>query len=322
MKTALFYNPKAGSKLPPELVLSCLASFFEGDELLVGDSALLLPGLPLTLVEASAEGLGYFETILERVRALVDAGAERFACVGGDGTATYLRTALYLLGRDLPILGVAAGTANVGPIVSVKLEDLEGRHVSQAREVFYDGVAVWKEDGSLVSLTFNDLVVGDTFLATVNGQSCNVSVQDLLEKGELTPKTPREDLIREDFCVELNGKRLVPPLKDIRQIVISSVAHESHYGRAVYGAIGKCDWSEKKGLIALCDHIAVSFEENDAGTDRFSASQHLLFGPGDSVVLRGFAPEAALVCDGNPYFMGGDSFAVRYEKNLVRTITL
>lgn len=322
MKTALFYNPKAGSKLPPSLVLSRLAAFFEGDELLAADSALLGFGVPLTAVEASTQGLGYFETILARVRALAEAGAERFACVGGDGTATYLRTALYLLGLDLPILGVAAGTANVGPIISVRLEDLEGRHVSEARETGCDGVAVLDREGGLVSLAFNDLIVGDTFLATVDGQSCNVSVHALLDAGELTPQTPREDLIRPDFHVELNGRTIAPALKDVRQIVISSVAQESHYGRAVYGPIGKCDWSEKKGLIALCDHIAVTFEENDAGTERFSAMQYLLFGPGDSVALRGFVPEAALVCDGNPYKLVGDAFAVRYEKHLVRIITL
>lgn len=322
MKTALFYNPKAGSKLPPDRVLRSLAAFFEGDELLAADPELCRYGLPITLAEAETDGLGYFDTILARVRALLDAGTERFACVGGDGTATYLRTALYLLGVDLPILGVAAGTANVGPIISLKMEELEGRHVSEAKEVSYDGVAVLKENGTLVSLAFNDVIVGDTFLATVEGQSCNVSVRALLERGELVPQRPREDLIGEDFRVELNGRTLTPPLKDVRQIVISSVAHESHYGRAVYGAIDKCDWSEKKGVITLCDHIAVSFEDNDAGTERFSASQHLLFGPGDSVILRNFEAEAALVCDGNPYFLEGGAFAVRYEKQLVKTITL
>lgn len=322
MKTALLYNPNAGSKIPANVVLERLAAFFEGDELLVADNALLRPELPLQLVEVSTQGLGYFDVILARVRALVEAGAERFACVGGDGTATYLRTALYLLGLDLPILGVAAGTANVGPIISVKLEALEGRHISQAGETNYDGVVLVKEDGSPVSLAFNDLIVGDTFLATVNGQGCNVSVHALLDEGKLVPQSPREDLIREDFHVELNGTPIAPALKDVRQIIICSVAHESHYGRAVYGAIGKCDWCEQKGLIALCDHIAVTFEENDAGTGRFSASQYLLFGPGDNVVLRGFAPGAALVCDGNPYKLEGESFTVRYEKNLVRTITL
>lgn len=322
MKTAFLYNPKAGSKLPPSFVLSRLAAFFEGDELLAADSALPGFGIPLTLVGAAAEGLGYFDAILAGVRALAEAGAERFACVGGDGTATYLRTALYILGLDLPILGVAAGTANVGPIISVKLEDLEGRHISEARETCYDGVAVLDREGNLVSLAFNDLIVGDTFLATVEGKSCNVSVHALLDQGKLTPRTPREDLIRPDFHVELNGRTITPALKDVRQIVISSVAHESHYGRAVYGPIGKCDWSGKKGLIALCDHIAVTFKENDAGTERFSAMQYLLFGPGDSVVLRGFEPEAALVCDGNPYKLAGNAFAVRYEKDLVRTITI
>lgn len=322
MKTALFYNPKAGSKLPPDLVLTRLAAFLEGDELLCCDESLLLPGLPIRLVEAGTAGKDYFGAILERVRALTEAGAERFACVGGDGTATYLRNALYLLGLDLPILGVAAGTANVGPIISVKLEDLEGRHVSEAKETAYDGIAVVDEDGALVSLAFNDLIVGDTFLATVDGQSCNVSVHALLDQGTLTPQVPREDLIGPDFSVELNGRAIRPALKDVRQIIVSSVAHESHYGRAVYGPVGKCDWCEKKGVIALCDHIAVTFADNDAGTERFSAMQYLLFGPGDSVKLRGFAPEAALVCDGNPYKMKGGSFSLRYERHLVRAITL
>lgn len=322
MKTAFFYNPKAGSKIPADVVLNRLAAFFEGDELFVADSALLLPGLPLQLVDVSTDGLGYYDTILHRVRALTESGVERFACVGGDGTATYLRTALYQLGLDLPILGVAAGTANVGPIISVKLEALEGRHISEAGELSYDGVVLLGPDGAPLSLAFNDLIVGDTFLATVDGKSCNVSVHKLLDEGQLVAQTPREDLIREDFHVELNGKSFSPALKDVQQIIISSVAHESHYGRAVYGAISKCDWSEKKGLIALCDHIAVTFEENDAGTGRFSASQHLLFGPGDDVVLYGFEPGAALVCDGNPYKLVGESFAIRYENNLVRTITL
>lgn len=322
MKTALFYNPNAGNKRPAAFVLVRLAAFFQGDELLVADEALLQPGLSIRLVEASTSGKDYFGAILERVRALCEAGAERFACVGGDGTATYLLTALYLLGLDLPALGVSGGTANVGPIISVKLEDLEGRHVSEARELTYDGVSVLRQNGELISLAFNDLVVGDTFLATVQGQSCSVSVHALLNEGKLVPQTPREDLIGPDFCVELNGKTIVPALRDVRQIVISGVAHENHYGRAVYGPIDKCDWCEKKGIIALCDHIVVTFEDNDAGTERFSAMQYLLFGPGDSVKLRGFSPGAALVCDGNPYKLEGESFAVRYEKNLVRTITL
>ena len=322
MKTALFYNPNAGNKRPVAFVLARLTAFFQGDELLVVDEALLQPGLSICLVEASTSGKDYFGAILEQVRALCEAGVDRFACVGGDGTATYLRTALYLLGLDLPILGVSGGTANVGPIISVKLEDLEGRHVSETREVTYDGVSVLRQNGELISLVFNDLVVGDTFLATVQGQSCSVSVHTLLDEGKIVPQAPREDLIGPEFCVELNGKTIVPALGDVRQIVISGVAHENHYGRAIYGPIGKCDWCEKKGVIALCDHIAVTFEDNDAGTERFSAMQYLLFGPSSSVKLRGFSPDAALVCDGNPYKLEAGSFSVRYEKDLVRTITL
>ena len=320
MKTALLYNYKAGKGLPAELVVRKLCDFFSGDELLVTDEGLLFPALPVSYV-VPEETQGYFDAIKAKVKALADAGAERFVSVGGDGTATYVKNAMYELGINFPILGVAAGTANVGPIVSVTLEQLEGRHISEAKEVCYDGIAVYVKD-KFISLAFNDLIVGDTFLGTIDGQTCSLSVRALLERGEHTPVKPAEHIVTDDFVIELNGKELVPNREIIRQIVLSPVAHESHYGRAVYGPVGKCDWCEKKGVIALCDYIAVSFEEDGTGVDRISSTQYLIFGPNDQVALRGLTEEACLVCDGNPYLLPDDRFSVRYEPASARTIKL
>lgn len=320
MKTALLYNHKAGKGLPAELVIRRLCDFFPGDEMLVTDEGLVFESLPVRFVKPE-DAQGYFALIRARVKALAEAGAERFVSVGGDGTATYVRNAMYELGLNLPILGVAAGTANVGPIVSVTLEQLEGHTISEATEVCYDGISVFV-DGQFVSLAFNDLIVGDTFLATVDGNPCNISVRALLEEGKHLPQKPTEKIVTDDFAVELNGKKMVPDAKIVRQIVLSPVAHENHYGRAVYGPVGKCDWCEKKGVIALCDYIAVSFEEDGTGVDRFSSTQYLIFGPNDQVSLCGFAEEACLICDGNPYLLSSDRFSVRYEPASARTIKL
>ena len=320
MKTALLYNYKAGKGLAADQVVTQLSEFFSGDELLVTDEGLLIPGLPVRYVQPQEEQ-GYYPVIRARVKALADAGAERFISVGGDGTATYVRNAMYELGLNLPILGVAAGTANVGPIVSVTLEQLKGRHISEAKEVCYDGISVFLGD-KFLSLAFNDLIVGDTFLATVEGKTCNISVRALLERGEHLPQKPCQHIVTDDFAVELNGESLKPSGAAIRQIILSSVAHENHYGRAVYSVVGKCDWSEKKGVIALCDYIAVSFEDDGAGLDRFSSTQYLIFGPNDRVILRGFTEEACLICDGNPYLLPDDRFEARFEPALARTIKL
>jgi len=321
MKTALLYNYKAGKGLPTRQVIQQLCSFFSGDELLVTDEGLLFADLPVRFVKPDEKDPGYYPMIRARVEALAKAGAERFICVGGDGTATYVRNAMFELGLELPILGVAAGTANVGPIVSVTLEQLDGLHISQARQAQYDGLAVYV-NGEFVSLAFNDVIVGDTFLATVDGKGTNVAVRALLERGQILPKSPCKQIVTEDFGVELNGSLIRPGNRQIQQIILSSVAHESHYGRAVYSAVGKCDWSEKKGVIALCDFIAVSYEDDGAGIDRFSTTDYLIFGPNDRVVLRGLSPEACLVCDGNPYLLPGDSFEVQFKPALVSTITL
>ncbi len=321
MKNALLYNHNAGKGSSVREVLGRLCSFFEGEELLVMDEGLMFPDLPVRPVKLLGPVQGYYPLIRAGVEALARAGAERFICVGGDGTATYVRTAMYELGLSIPILGVAAGTANVGPIVSVHLEQLTGKHISQAKEVRYDGISVFA-DGEFLSLAFNDLIVGDTFLATVEGKTCSISVRTLLKEGRRQPKKPTTEIVTDSFKVVLNGKELLPRGKQIQQIILTSVAHESHYGRAVYGAVGKCDWSKKKGVIALCDYIAVSFEEDGAGVDRFSSMEYLIFGPDDQVELQGFAPDACLICDGNPYLLPSDRFQVRFEPGLVRTITL
>ena len=219
------------------------------------------------------------------------------------------------------MLGVAAGTANVGPIVSVTLDQLKGRHISQARLEPWDGLSVFV-DGRFLSLAFNDLIVGDTFLGTIDGQTVNMSVRALLVEGKRQAQKPSPDIVTGDFLVELNGKALHPRCREIKQIILSSVAGESHYGRAVYGAVGKCDYTEKKGVIALCDYIAVSFEEDGTGVDRFSSMDYLIFGPNDQVILKGFTEKACLVCDGNPYLLPCDRFTVRYEPALVKIIKL
>ena len=321
MITALLYNAQAGKGTPARQVMERLCAFFEGDTLLVADQALLFEDLPLTYAAPDPALPGYFNAILAKVSGLVRAGAQRFVSVGGDGTATYVRNALYELGQNLPMLGVAAGTANVGPIVSVTLDQLEGHHVSQAHLEPWDGLSVFV-NGKFLSLAFNDLIVGDTFLGTIDGQSVNMSVRALLEDGKRQAQTPSTDIVTEDFLVELNGNPIRPRIRDIQQIILSSVAAENHYGRAIYGAIGKCDWNEKKGVIALCDYIAVCFEDDGAGLDRFSSMDYLIFGPNDQVILQGFTEKACLVCDGNPYLLPCDRFTVRYEPALVKIIKL
>lgn len=321
MVTALMYNAQAGKGTPARQVMERLCAFFSGDRLLVADRALLFEDLPLEYVPPEPAETGYYNAIAAKVSGLVRSGAQRFVSVGGDGTATYVRNALYELGQNLPMLGVAAGTANVGPIVSVTLDQLEGRHISQARLEPWDGLSVFV-DGKFLSLAFNDLIVGDTFLGTIDGQTVNMSVRALLEEGKRQAQKPSPDITGADFLVELNGRPIRPNSKSIAQIIVSSVAGENHYGRAVYGAIGKCDWSEKKGVIALCDYIAVSFDDDGAALDRFSSMDYLIFGPNDRVILQGFTQKACLVCDGNPYLLPCDRFEVRYEPALVKIIKL
>ena len=107
----------------------------------------------------------------------------------------------------------------------------------------------------------------------------------------------------------------------------SSAYERKYYLNEDFAALPQSIQDELKIMCVLFTEdvggiLTLSFEEDGAGVDRFSTMEYLIFGPNDQVTLQGFAPEACLVCDGNPYLLPSDSVQVRYETNLVRTITL
>ncbi len=321
MKTALIYNHNAGKGLPHQQVIDRVASFFSGDELLVTQPDYCIDKCTTRLVAYTPEDSSYWGRILAQVKALVDAGAQRFVCIGGDGTATYVSTALFTLHASLPIFGIAGGTANVGPVISATFAELEHKTVADTYETSHDGLLVWNHE-KLYSCAFNDVVIGDTFLATIDGKPVNASVTQLINHNQVQKQKPSEDTIAPNFHVVLNGTPILPALSGIKQIIVSSAAKDNLYGRAIYGALGKCRWQDKNGVIALCDHVAVTFDDNDAGTQCFSTMQYLIFSDQDEVILTGFCSNACLICDGNPYLLKGQSIRIQYVKNLVKTMQL
>ncbi|OAA22188.1 diacylglycerol kinase family protein [Kosmotoga sp. DU53] len=112
--------------------------------------------------------------------------------VGGDGTANFIAATLIDEKLNTPIMGIAGGTANVGPLVRFSLENIEKpSHID-----FVDCLKVWKGNEH-IGYAFIDVVFGDTFLGTLNGKMVNLSVKDFLESGRKVEIIPCDDIAEE-----------------------------------------------------------------------------------------------------------------------------
>ena len=259
---------------------------------------------------------GYVEDLRASVAALAAWGADLLVCVGGDGLASYAADAMLASGRRMAMLGVAAGTINVGPIVSVGIEALSGRTLGGFGTEPAAAVEVLV-DGAHVAYGFNDVVIGDTYLGTLGDRAASLSAAALLERGQKVEAAPSGDIAAADFCVRKNGKRLEPRLRKPAQIVASPLGRREFFARAVAGVLCDAPYMEGPAALALFDSVIVRAGPPERGIGDFSSAEQLLFEPGDLVEIGGLAAAGQLIIDGNPYARPGATVGLKSVPGLV-----
>ena len=124
MKAAVLVNPFAGGANAKETICSAINGFLRGCSVF---SSLEFGG---ALIHASLhfnEDAGdYRDRLFATVDKLAAQEPDFYLVAGGDGFAAYVADRLLKTGHKNPkIVGVAMGTANVGPIVSFSAEALQ-----------------------------------------------------------------------------------------------------------------------------------------------------------------------------------------------------
>lgn len=319
MKIGILFGPSSGSGFVPELELS-LASRLEGHEVAVcrgrfGGTGRALGWAQLEPGKA-ARGGGYVGELFASVEALGDWRAELLLCVGGDGLASYAADAMLSGGRPMMLVGIGTGTINVGPIVRMGAEAIGDfdpaqlvRHKVGAVEVLVDGAHL--------AYAFNDAVLGDTFLGTVDGKVVTLSVDALLEgKGSIAAE-PSGRIAGPGFAVSKNGLLLEDGVSEPRQMVVSPLGSREFFARAIAGALCEAPYLAGGAALALFDCVIVRAGAPERGWSDFVHSAQLLFGPGDLIEVEGLAPEARMIVDGNPFAVRSTKLGFRSLPELV-----
>lgn len=314
MKAAVIFSPGAGQKQHFCAIGEKLVRLFGAAQLLTCPGSFgsdYLPGA--SVYEADRNG-GYVQTLGNITRTLLAQEPELLISVGGDGIASYIADAMLTSGANVPMMGIAAGTANVGPIVCISADQLEQCDLS--RWQYFTAGAVEVLANGHVGYAVNDVVIGNTFLGTQDGQVVNLSAQAMALRGEKLVCKAEADICGEDFAIHKNGKAAPCRMKP-GQIIISPVDRDRLEGRAVYGALCSAAYTPCKAAIALTEQVMISAEAEDAGMESFCCIEHMLFGPEDEVVLTGLTHHAQLILDGNPYLRGNADVQLRYHPDLI-----
>jgi hypothetical protein len=264
---------------------------------------------------AATQAASYVEELRTTVASLLGWGAEVLVCIGGDGLASYALDAMvggkqvggrsdqYAGSDRVALLGIAAGTINVGPVIAFGPEDLpaldiEALVTSSRRSI--DAVEVLV-DGHHLAYGLNDVVIGNSFLGTLGNQVVNLSARELLRSGKKLKIEPSTDIAGEGFCVSKNGASVAVSMKAPAQIIVSPLRRGEFFGRAIAGVLCNAAFMEGAAALGLFDTVIIRAAAPLKGFSDTARAEHLLFGPDDRIEVRGLGPDADIIVDGNPY---------------------
>ena len=317
MRVAVLFNPDAGSSIKFRVIGAVLSKRLKGHEVITCPGSFGKLYMPDAAEVYGDVRSGYRERIADMILSLVRRSPELFLCVGGDGLASCTADTLITNGCAVPVMGVAGGTANVGPIIAVSPEKLE--HFDPEKLAISSIGAIHVSNGSNhLGYAFNDMIIGNTFLGTVKGKTVNLSVEALLKKGEKKiVEAPSEEITSGVFNITKNGSRVKYSIEHPAQIVASPLEADNFYGRAITGILCYSAHVPLKAAVGLYDEVVVKMYGHDAATEHFTKVEHLLFGQGDHVSISGLSGNGHIIIDGNPYLREDELVSLEYVPGLI-----
>ena len=253
-------------------------------------------------------GNTYVQDIDFMVSQALDKGVDILVAAGGDGTASYVASSAIMNGSDKSrpvLLGFPAGTANAGPIV----HPLGTGETSGLRQVELDAIEVTDGD-NVIGYGFNDVIIGNSFLATLDGKMVNLDARAMTEYDGHIVVRPGERITGSDFSVRLDGKEAFIPHKVV-QICVSAVNSDIPGSRAVLGGLLNAVGDAHSAAAAFIDRIMVDSDPASWKWRGPISTTHICFTQDNILEISGFGEDAQIIVDGNPFIRRTDRLSFR-----------
>lgn len=243
---------------------------------------------------------------LERLDALV--------VVGGDGTLADVAIAGHVgaglvparpgQAQGLPLLGIGVGSANVGPLITCRGDQVERLAQAQLRVRAVDGLIAGANDAPL-GLGFNDVVIGFTVLATIDGAIVDVDAVGKM-RGQNIPREAKPVWTEHTRVVKVSrsapSRETIVAQGDQVATVIVGFADDRFYGKAIAGGVLLSGLLNDPAGCLVCDHLLVRMKMDVAEYRRSEpvVSRYVSLGEAEQIEGWNFRAGSVLCADGNP----------------------
>ena len=183
-------------------------------------------------------------------------GVEALIVIGGDGTLADVVWALHDLTGTPPLLGIGAGTANVGPFITCQAAAVNRLRGARLVTHHIDGLIVGA-NGNDLGLGFNDVVLDFTVLATVNGAMTTVSAAEKM-KGLNVPRDV-EGVWTESTRVikrSARGETIIAQGDQVETVIVG-LPDERFHGKAIAGGVLLTSLVNDAAGCLVCSHSLV-----------------------------------------------------------------
>lgn len=266
----------------------------------------------ITATDFEPRGTGYVQDIEDMVEHALKNDVDLFITAGGDGTASYVASAAIKLQKEgsepIRILSYPAGTENIGPIVH-KLNNIKTNDLYGMKEVKLDAIEV-SLGNHILGYGFNDVIIGNTYLGTLDGNVVNLDARALALEGRKKRTSVSHNIVTDDFKVELNGERMNIHNR-ILQICISPLQFMSKVPHVVLGGLMFGIGYDHAATLALLDRNLTDTEVSNWDIHCITNATHLCFDENDTLKLSGFTENAQIIIDGNPFVRTEEEITLR-----------
>jgi hypothetical protein len=250
-------------------------------------------------------------------------GVDALVVIGGDGTLADVAFAIVEARCHVPLLGIGVGSANVGPLITCQGADAHCLADTQLTTRAVDGL-IAGANGTDLGLGFNDVVIGFTVLATVDGQVVDVDAAQKM-RGVNVPHDP-EPVWTEQTHVVKQSPRGETPVAQGNQVatVIVGLPDERFYGKAIAGGVLLSGLIGDSAGCLVCNHLLVRTRIDVDAYHRAEPviSRYVGLSEGERIEASGFRVGTVLCADGNPLAIMNESDRahVRVQRGLVKAI--
>ncbi|MFZ3166947.1 MAG: diacylglycerol kinase family protein [Candidatus Methanoperedens sp.] len=247
--------------------------------------------------------------------------------VGGDGTMSDVAYSLFKAGAATPILGVGGGSTNAGPLITVRSQEIDMLDPS-AFSVQEVGGILASLNGEKVGLGFNDVVLGDTILTTIEGRVVQVNASEFMKGRKKSSPPSRVGTTDSEVCIERGGEspEKIVIHKGVFGQFFAAPLEERYLGKGLAGGTSLAAALGLPAGIAITSEPLVNFS--------IGAEELLLMEPiitktssireADNVVVTGIREGTCLNVDGNPLALlgPGDEVQMCYVPAAAKAVKL